>query len=115
MWILRCSRVTNKLGISTVDRVVRCTTGVCAGPVEQDGVITMTLRVANYDDGPVQILGLKHAEKPGSEPYVHLRNTSSAKTSRIWVQAQGVDSSDPQKVLISTNSNIANFTWPLNA
>jgi hypothetical protein len=68
--------------------------------------------VANYDDGPLQIVGLKHAEEAGKEPYVHLRNTSSVKTSRIWVQAQVVGSSDPQKVLSRTNSNIPNLTWP---
>jgi hypothetical protein len=89
-----------------------CSTTICAGPMEQDGVVTMTLRVANYDDGPVQILGLKHAEDAGKEPYVLLRNTSSVKTSRIWVQAQVVDSNDPQKVLSRTNSNIPNLTWP---
>jgi hypothetical protein len=56
-----------------------CSTAICAGPMDQDGVVTMTLRVANYDDGPVQILALKHAEEAGKEPFVHLRNTSSVK------------------------------------
>jgi hypothetical protein len=80
--------------------------------MEQDGVVTMALRVANYDDGPVQILGLKHAEDAGTGPYVLLRNNSSVKTSRIWVQAQFVDSSDPQKVRSRTHSNAPNETWP---
>jgi hypothetical protein len=80
--------------------------------MEQDGVITMTLRVANYDDAPVQILGLRHAEEPGTEPYVHLRNNSSVKTSRIWIDARIRDLSDPQKRAIRTNSYIPNQSWP---
>ena len=80
--------------------------------MEQDGVVTMTLRVANYDDGPVQILGLKHAEDADKEPYVLLRNNSSVKTSRIWLDARIRDSSDPQKRPTRTNSNTPNETWP---
>jgi hypothetical protein len=100
------------LGVPLSVLLLVCSTAICARPMEQDGVITMTLRVANYDDGPVQILGLKHAEDAGKDPYVLLRNNSSVKTSRIWVQAQVVDSSDPRKVLSRTNSNIPNLTWP---
>jgi hypothetical protein len=106
------TRYKQILGFPLLVLLLVCSTAICAGPTEQDGVITMTLRVANYDDEPVQILGLKHAEEAGKEPYVLLRNTSSVKTSRIWVQAQVVDSSDPQKVLSRTNSNIPNLTWP---
>ena len=64
-----------------------CSTTICAGPMDQNGVVTLTLRVANYDDGPVQIVGLKHAEEAGKEPYVHLRNISSVKTSIGWTTA----------------------------
>jgi hypothetical protein len=106
------TRYQQMLGVPLLVLLLVCSTAICAGPIEQDGVITMTLRVANYDDGPVQILGLKHAEEAGKEPFVHLQNTSSVKTSRIWVQAQLVDSSDPQKILSRTNSNIPNETWP---
>jgi hypothetical protein len=67
--------------------------------------------VANYDDGPVQIVGLKHAQEAGKEPYVHLRNTSSVKTSRIWLQADVRDSSDPQKSPSRTTSNIPDQRW----
>jgi hypothetical protein len=74
--------------------------------MEQDGVIRMTLRVANYDDGPVQILGLKHAEEADKEPSVHLRNTSSVKTAGIWLQAEIRDLSDPQKRPSRTTSNL---------
>jgi hypothetical protein len=89
-----------------------CSTAVCADPVDQDGVLTLTLRVANYEDGPVQIVGLKHAEESGKEPCVHLRNTSFVKTSRIWVQAEVRDSNDPQKRPSRTNSNVPNLRWP---
>jgi hypothetical protein len=71
----------------------------------------LTLRVANYDNGPVQIVGLKHAEEAGKEPYVHLRNTSSVKTSRIWVQAEIRDLNDPTKPTSRTNSNTPNQLW----
>ncbi|HTG29700.1 MAG TPA: hypothetical protein VK818_15885 [Methylomirabilota bacterium] len=106
------TRYKQILGFPLLMLLLVCSTAICAGPMEQDGVITMTVRVANYDEGPVQILGLKHAEEAGKEPYVHLRNTSSVKTSRIWVRAQVVDSNDPQKVLSRTNSYIPNETWP---
>jgi len=89
-----------------------CSTAICADPMDQDGVVTLTLRVANYEDGPVQIMALKHAEESGKEPFVHLRNTSSVKTSRIWVRAEVRDSGDPEKKISSTNSNIPNLNWP---
>lgn len=92
-------------GFSLLVLLLVCATAICAGPMEQDGVVTLTLRVANYYDGPVQILGLKHAEEAGKEPSVHLRNTSSVKTTRIWLQAQVGDLSDPQKRPSRTTSN----------
>jgi hypothetical protein len=84
----------------------------CANPVSQDDVITLTLRVANYEDGPVQLLGLRHADESGREPYVHFRNVSSQKTSHIWVQALVTASDQAGKILGRTNSNVPNLRWP---
>jgi hypothetical protein len=106
------TRYKQILGFPLLVLLLVCSTAICAGPMDQDGVVTLTLRVANYHDGPVQILALRHAEEAGKEPYVHLRNTSSVKTSRIWLDARVRDSSDPQKRPIRTNSNIPNQSWP---
>jgi|HubBroStandDraft_6_1064221.scaffolds.fasta_scaffold834431_2 hypothetical protein len=77
-------------------------------------VITLTLRAANYEDAPVQLLGLKHADESGSEPYVHFRNVSSVKTSRIWVEAVVNASDEGGRILSRTNSNIPNLRWQLS-
>jgi hypothetical protein len=84
----------------------------CANPVSQDNVITLTLRVANYEDGPVQLLGLRHADESGGEPYVHFRNVSPLKTLHIWVQALVVASDQAGKILSRTSSNTPNLRWP---
>lgn len=84
----------------------------CANPVSQDDAIALTLRVANYEDGPVQLVGLRHADESGGEPYVHFRNVSSVKTEHIWVQAEVRASDQTGKILIRTNSNAPNQRWP---
>src|SRR5271163_624225 len=85
---------------------------VCARPVNQDDAITLTLRVANYKDAPVQLVGLKHADEAGSEPYVHFRNVSSVKTSRVWVEAVVSSPDSGGKILSRMNSNVPNQRWP---
>jgi hypothetical protein len=84
----------------------------CANPVSQDDAIALTLRVANYEDGPVQLMGLRHADESGGEPYVHFRNVSSVKTSHIWVQAEVSASDQTGKILSRANSNVPNQRWP---
>jgi hypothetical protein len=63
-------------------------------------------------DGPVQLMALRHADKSGGEPYVHFRNVSSVKTSHIWVQAEVSASDQTGKILSRMNSNVPNQRWP---
>ena len=74
----------------------------CANPVSQDGAIALTLRVANDEHEPVQLVGLRHADESGGEPYVHFRNVSSLKTSHIWVQAEVRASDQTGKIRVGT-------------
>jgi hypothetical protein len=89
---------------------------LCARPVNQNDVIVMTLRLANYEDAPVQLVGLRHADDPtndpASDPHVHLRNTSSLKTARIWLQAVVSATDQGGKELGRTNSNTPNNDYP---
>jgi len=84
----------------------------CANPASQADAIVLTLRAANYEDGPVQLVGLRHADESGGEPYVHFRNVSSLKTSHIWVQAEVRTSDQTGKIVSRTNSNVPNQRWP---
>jgi hypothetical protein len=71
---------------------------------DRDSTVVTKLRILQQE-APVQILGMKLPEGSGHEPSVHLRNTFSSKTSRIWVEAI---ITDPQGHFVSTNSNAPN-------
>ena len=86
-----------------------CGSAICAGTPNQDDRLTLTLRVANRIDAPLEIIGLKRAEEAGKEPLVHFRNNSSLKTARIWLEAIV---RDPREVMARTNSNSPNLRWP---
>lgn len=88
-----------------------CATAICAGTASQDDRLTLTLRVANRIDAPLEIIGLKRAEEAGKEPLVHFRNNSSLKTSRIWLEVIVTDHQH-QKLMLRTNSNSPNLSWP---
>jgi hypothetical protein len=83
-----------------------------ANSVSGDDAITLTLRAVNYQEGPLQIVALRHADEAGGEPYVRFRNVSSLKTSQIWVQAEVRASDQMNKTLARTNSNGPNLRWP---
>lgn len=74
----------------------------------RDPTVVTKLRILPQD-APVQILGMKLPDGSGHEPSVHLRNTSSSTTSRIWVEAI---ITDPQGHFVSTNSNAPNELRP---
>jgi hypothetical protein len=75
---------------------------------DHDATVVTRVRVLQHD-GPVQILGIKPWDVSGPEPYVHMRNTSSSKTSRIWVE---VIIGGGQGNVVRTNSNAPNQLWP---
>ena len=80
---------------------------------DRDPTVVTKLRIL-HQDAPVQILGMKlpyRSERQAGhyEPSVHLRNTSSSKTSRIWVEAI---ITDPQGHVVSTDSNGPNELRP---
>jgi hypothetical protein len=79
---------------------------------DRDPTVVTKLRILQQD-APVQILGMRlpdRSERQAGhfEPSVHLRNTSSSKTSRIWVEAI---ITDPRGHVVSTNSSSPNG-WP---
>ena len=65
-------------------------------------------------DGPVRILGMRMSQRPpehfpGRIPLVHLRNLSSTKTSRIWVDAIV---GSPQGRAVRIESSLSEILWP---
>ncbi len=88
-----------------------CDSAICAGTANQDDRLTLTLRVANHIDAPLEIIGLKRADEAAKDPLVHFRNNSSLKTSRIWLEVIVTDHQN-QKLMLRTNSNGPNVLWP---
>jgi hypothetical protein len=79
----------------------------------QDPTVVTKLRILQQD-APVQILSMKlpdRSERQAGrhEPSVHLRNTSSSQTSRIWVETI---ITDPQGHVVSTSSDSPNELRP---
>lgn len=74
----------------------------------EESTISVRIRVAGQDS-PIQVVGLKKPEKRSHSPLVHLRNTSSKQTARIWIEAiiAGRDGR-----VARTNSNSPNLFWP---
>jgi hypothetical protein len=85
---------------------------LCARSVNQNDVIVVTLRLANYADAPLQLLELKHADDPSngstSGPYVHFQNTSSLKTARIWLEVVMNATDQDGKQIGGTNGTVPN-------
>ena len=73
-----------------------------------ESAIGVLLRVAGQDS-PLQIVGLRKPEKFSHDPLVHLRNTSSKQTTRIWIEAI-IAGRDGKVARI--NSNYPNVLWP---
>jgi len=70
--------------------------------------VTVTVSLADQD-GPLKLLGLRRPQGAGQEPYVHLLNASSVKTSHIWIEALARNS---QGSIYRANSNAPNELWP---
>lgn len=74
----------------------------------EESTIGVLIRVAGQDS-PVQVVGLRKPEKSSHDPLVHLRNTSSKQTARIWIEA--IIAGHDGKVA-RINSNYPNVFWP---
>jgi hypothetical protein len=82
--------------------------GSAVGLAAGDPTVAVLVRVA-AQDGPVQVVGIKLAERPSHDPMVHLRNASSKDTVRTWVEAV-ISGRDGKITRIS--SNASNELWP---
>lgn len=70
-------------------------------------------------ESPVQVVGIKLPEKSGHDPLVHIRNTSSKETARIWVEAI-ISARDGRITRINSNdpnerSGLESVSYPLKA
>jgi hypothetical protein len=70
--------------------------------------IGLSIRVAGQDN-PVQVVGLRRPGRSSHDPLVHLRNTSSKQTARIWIEAI-IAGRDGKVARIQSNS--PNQLWP---
>jgi hypothetical protein len=75
----------------------------------EDGAVTVNVAIGSQKDSPLQILGIKRPERVGEPARVQLRNVSSNKTARFWVE---VLIGTPNAGFISSNSNGPNEFWP---
>jgi hypothetical protein len=70
--------------------------------------LSVTIEVEEQD-APLKIVALRRPQRPGEPPYVHVRNTSSLKTSRFWIEALIISASGG---VYRTNDNGPNEFWP---
>lgn len=77
-------------------------------PAAGDPTVAVVVRVATQDS-PVQVVGIKLAQRSNNEPLVHFRNTSPKETSHIWME---VIISGRDGRITRVNSNAPNELWP---
>lgn len=80
-----------------------------AGAQNESPSVVINVKALRQDSSPVRILGIRVPAGSTHNPLVHLRNFSSVKTSRLWIE---VTVRGPQTRAIRMDLNTANDLWP---